>query len=81
MASRFISTFVAENGDSWRFEYDHDTGQGIVTGPDIDADERHKVIEGVAYDLVMDSEEKRWLLAAWEEATGRRSEFHDEISA
>jgi hypothetical protein len=52
-----------------------------VRGSDIDDDEEYKVIEGVAYNLVMDRAEKRWLLAAREEATGRESGFHDLASA
>lgn len=81
MNDKYRSTFTAENGDTWEFEYDYATEKGVVRGSDVDDDEEYKVIEGVAYNLVMDREEKRWLLAAWEEATGHWSEFHDEISA
>jgi hypothetical protein len=77
MNDKYRSTFTAENGDTWEFEYDYATETGVVRGSDIDDDEEYKVIEGVAYNLVMDRAEKRWLLAAWEEATGRESGFHD----
>lgn len=79
MKHKYRLTFIAENGDTW--EYDYATEAAVVRGSDLDDDEEYKVIEGVAYNLVMNSEEKRWLLAAWEEATGSWSEFHDEISA
>ena len=75
MAATFQSTFTAANGDTWTFEYDAATGTGIVHGSDVD--EEFKVIEGVAYNLVMDRAEKTWLLEAWEEATGRKSSFRD----
>ena len=80
MKENYRSTFTAENGDTWEFEYDYSTETGIVRGSDVD-DEEYKVIEGVAYNLVMNRSEKRWLLAAWEEATGRKSGFHDLASA
>jgi hypothetical protein len=51
-----------------------------VRGSDVEDDE-YKVIEGVAYNLSMDKSERAWLLAAWEEAAGRKSAFHDLASA
>ena len=80
MKENYRSTFTAENGDTWIFEYDYSTETGVVRGSDI-GDDEYKVIEGVAYDLVMDRFEKRWLLTAWEEATGRKSGYHDLASA
>lgn len=75
MATTFQSTFTADNGDTWIFDYDATTGSGTVRGSDVD--EEFKVIEGVAYNLVMDKAEETWLLEAWEEATGRRSSLRD----
>ena len=76
MADKFHSNFTAANGDTWTFEYDSATGAGFVRGSDV-GDDEYKVIEGVAYNLNLDKAEKAWLLAAWEEAAGRKSAFHN----
>lgn len=75
MATTFQSTFTADNGDTWIFDYDASTGSGIVRGSDVDGE--FKVIEGVAYNLVMDKAEETWLLEAWEAAAGRSSSLRD----
>lgn len=78
MSEHFRSTFTAENGDTWEFEFDVDTETGIVRGSDV-GDDEYQVIEGVAHSLLLDAAERRWLLTAWEEAAGRESSFRDLI--
>ena len=67
MASTFQSTFKNQYGETWIFEYDFNTGTGVVRGSDVDWEE-YPVVEGRADDLVMHQEERDWLKSAWQEA-------------
>lgn len=66
------ATFTCKNGDTWLFEYDSTTDTATIQGSDT-APDVYKVIEGIAYDLILDKAERQWLLSAWEEAAGRQS--------
>ena len=59
MADNYSSAVTAENGGTWVFEYDYSTETGFVRGSDVENDE-YKVIERVAYNLVMERSEQRW---------------------
>ena len=56
-------------GESWEFEYDPGTGEGILRGTDVDWQE-YRVLDGQVLDLILNEEEIRWLRSAWKEANG-----------
>ena len=56
-------------GESWEFEYDPSTGEGVLRGTDVDLQE-YRVFDGQVPDLILNDEEIRWLSTAWKEATG-----------
>ena len=56
-------------GESWEFEYDPSTGEGVLRGTDVDWQE-YRVLDGQVPDLILNDEEIRWLSTAWKEATG-----------
>lgn len=76
MTQQFQSTYANKYGETWLFEYDAATDAATIQGSDIGKDV-YKVIEGIAYDLVLDKEERQWLLSAWEEASGRKSSLQE----
>lgn len=76
MPTRFQSTFVNEYGKKWVFAYDPESGASLVKGSDVGW-EVYEVVEGVAQNLIMSVKEKQWLLSAWEQAAGRKSNERD----
>lgn len=76
---RYQSTFTNQYGEEWIFEYYPESGASLVKGSDVDW-QAYEVIEGVAYNLIMADDEKQWLLAAWEQAAERKSQFHDMLN-
>ncbi len=76
MDTKFQSAFVNQYGEEWVFEYDPASGAALVKGSDVGW-QSYAVIEGVAYNLILAPEERQWLLATWEEAAGRKSQFNE----
>jgi hypothetical protein len=65
--SNFVSRFTNKYGEEWEFEYDSVTGEGTISGSDVDW-RSDSVIEGRAVGLILDSDEIMWLRNAWSEA-------------
>lgn len=65
------SSFTNRYGDEWSFSFNTNTNLASVKGSDVGW-ESYPVIEGVAYGLVMDGEEKTWLLSVWMSAAADR---------
>jgi len=67
-ARLFTSRFANRYGEAWIFQYDRDTGEGILRGEDRDWQEC-RVVEGRAVGLILNEEEIQWLRASWMDAT------------
>lgn len=61
--------FTNRYGEEWKFMYDSDTGEGILSGSDVDWEE-YPVVGGLAPGLILNEEEIVWLRKTWAEATG-----------
>ncbi len=66
--TRFTSRFANRYGEEWIFQYDPDTGEGVLRGEDLDWQEC-RVVEGRALGLLLNEEETQWLRTTWLEAT------------
>jgi len=65
--AKYISEFANRYGESWIFEYDYDTKQGLLRGSDVNW-QSYPVVEGRARNLLLNEEELLWLRQAWKEA-------------
>ena len=64
----YTSRFSNRYGEEWLFEYDRRSGEGVLSGSDVDWQE-YPVIGGMALGLILNDEEIYWLRRAWAEAT------------
>ena len=68
----YSSRFTNQYGEEWLFEYNEATGEGVLSGSDLDW-KPYPVIDGRAIDLLMSDEEIIWLRAYWAQAIAKRS--------
>ena len=54
------SHFTNRYGEEWEFEYDANSGEGVLRGSDVDWQE-YCVIGGIAPGLILNEEEIQWL--------------------
>ena len=65
----YRSCYQNRYGEEWVFEYDPDTGEGVLRGSDVDW-EPYRVVDGRAQGLILNEEEIAWLRRVWSEASG-----------
>ena len=65
--SYYTSRFLNRFGEEWCFEYDYQTGEGILKGSDVDW-QPYRVVNGHAIGLLLNEEELIWLRKAWIDA-------------
>jgi hypothetical protein len=65
---KYRSQFKNRYGESWQFEYDRTTRQGILCGSDVDW-QQYRVVNGRVPELILSGEEIDWLRSAWQQAT------------
>jgi hypothetical protein len=65
----YFGYFENEHGEQWVFVYDHETERGVLQGGDAGWAEKFEVVDGTARNLILNSEERQWLLACWKAAT------------
>lgn len=64
----YISEYKNEYSESWTFKHDYATNTSILTGSDIGF-AHYPVVEGEAWELVLNKGEKNWLRSSWAIAT------------
>ena len=67
---QYLGYFESEFGEQMIFEFDRSSGTGRLYAGDAGWETPYEVVDGVAPELVMRSEERLWLQACWEAATG-----------
>lgn len=63
--SEYIGYFRNQHGEQWVLAYDFDIETGIVCGGDAGWERLHTFVDGRTPGLVINDEERAWLLACW----------------
>jgi hypothetical protein len=71
-ANRYIGYFENVYGEQAVFVYDHSSQTATLYMGDAGWETGHRVVGGVAPDLILNEAELLWLRACWQAATGKR---------
>lgn len=66
---QYLGYFENEFGEQMIFVFDRSTGTGLLYAGDAGWETPYEVVDGIAPELIMRSDEKLWLRACWEAAT------------
>lgn len=69
---QYLGYFENEYGEQMIFVFDRARGMGQLYSGDAGWETPYQVVDGVAINLVMNSDEALWLQACWKAATGSR---------
>ena len=70
--NRYIGYFENVYGEQAVFVFDHSSRTAMLYMGDAGWEIGHRVVDGVAPDLILNEAEQLWLRACWQAATGRR---------
>ena len=67
MNETYLDTYTNQFGETWWFNYDKENDMGILWGDDsLIVGEKFYVFDGVCLKLVLNKEEKSWLIDVWD---------------